>query len=186
MKNILIQSVIASCLCTLAQAQTTSPTVLGGVEEIAGAIGSATNWPATSGYGKSMNGGGNLVFADLAYNFNQNVGVILGIDNVYGGGRSDWNDVRGGISLSLPVHPFTFLGGTNFLTRITATPFVADLLATPRSGNAIGNVVVTGAKIDLWNFRNFNLGILGAYENRQGQGDRDGHYALIGLAITRQ
>jgi hypothetical protein len=185
-----IASLFAAFLCFLtASAQTnitTAPTFLGGIGEIGDAIASATNWTATVGYGRSLKGNTSLGFADLGYNFSQNVGVIVGLDYISQGGAGEWNDVRGGISLSLPLHPFAFIGGTNLFTKMVATPFVADLLATPRSGAAIGNLIVTGAKVDLYDIKNFSLGLLGAYEHRMGQGTADGNYALIGIAITRK
>src|ERR1041385_117795 len=163
-------TVIVLCVATSAFAQTNtnsaSPTLIGGIEIIGQALLSATNWTVTTGYGHGLKNNGNIAFADLAYNFNENVGVVVGFDQRGGGGQSQFNDIRGGITLSLPMRPFKVLGGTNFLTKLVATPFVADLLATPRSGDSIGNLIVTGAKVDLWNIGNFNLGLLGAYEHR--------------------
>lgn len=187
MKKLLALGVVLVATVIHADTNTiTAPTLMGGISEIGDAIATATNWTATVGYGRALKGNTSLGFADVAYNFNQNVGVIVGLDYVHQAQQSDWNDVRGGISLSLPMHPFSFIGGTNFLTKLVATPFVADLLATPRSGAAIGNLVVTGAKVDLWNVGNFNLGLLGAYEHREGQGSADGNYALFGIALTRK
>lgn len=186
MKTIRSLIIALSIAATTVPAQTNNPTLLGGIKEIGGAIATATNWTATAGYGHATKGGNSLAFADVGYNFSENVGLVLGLDNMYGGGKSEWNDVRGGISLSLPVHPFAFLGGTNFLTKVVATPFVADLLATPRSGDSIGNLIVTGAKIDLWKIKNFEVGILGAYEKRSGQGEWSGNYFLVGATLSRK
>lgn len=183
-------SIIGALLLVAATgtAQTTNgnSTLLGGIGEIGSALATATNWTVTAGYGHALKGNGSLGFADLAYNFSENVGVVLGVDNMFGGGKSEWNDVRGGVSLSLNLHPFAFIGGTNFLTRMNATTFVADLMATPRNGNAIGNILVTGVAFDLFRVKNFDVGFLAAWEQRSGQGDASGKYLIFGVKATRK
>lgn len=149
-------------------------------------IGSATNWTAIAGYGHSTAGNKNVVFADVAYNFNANVGVIVGYDYLFGNGNSQANIIKGGVSLSATIHPFAFIGSTS-LTNIVAQPFVADLLATPKNSSVgIGNIVTTGINFDIYKFKNFELDAGIQYENRTGQGFWNGSYILGHIGISRK
>lgn len=189
MKKLLVLTIIGLGLTIRAQEveptppATNNPTLSGGLKEIGQAFASGTNWTVVAGYGHSLTGAKSLAFADVAYNFNQNVGVILGYDYLYGGGLKQGNAVRGGVSLSAHIHPFSVVG---FWTNAMLTPFVADMIAEPKAGASIGNVLVTGAKLDLFDLRNFSLGVMVAYEHRTGQGPWNANYGLAGLAFTRK
>ena len=161
--------------------------IQGGLQEIGQAVASSTNWTVLSGYGRSLSDNRNLAFGAVAYNFNQNVGIVLGYDRLWANGQpSVVNAVKGGITLSAKIHPFAFLGSP-FFSKLEATPFVADLLATPRgNGNALGNIVTTGVNFDVYSFKNFELGVGAQYEKRMGQGFWDGNYGVIHVAITRK
>jgi len=183
MKKIIASLILVSALAVQAQS---SGSFSGGLQQIGDAVSSSTNWTAIAGYGHSTSGNKSLLFADIAYNFNQNVGIVGGYDYLFGNGNSQANIVKGGVTLSLPMHPFAFLGST-FATNITCTPFVADLLATPKnSGAGIGNIMTTGVNFDVYSFKNFELGAGVQIEKRTGQGDWDGSYYLVHLAISRK
>lgn len=184
----LILAAILCCGLSTVKADTNSPSISGGIQEIGQAIAASTNWTVIGGYGRATAGNRNLAFADAAYNFNQNVGIVAGYDYLWSKGQvSQANIVKGGITLSAPIHPFAFLGST-FLTNTIATPFVSDLLATPSGNNnsGIGNIVTGGVNFDIVSFKNFELVSGIQYENRMGQSYWDGNYILIHLGISRR
>jgi hypothetical protein len=162
-----------------------SASFTGAVQQFSEAVTSATNWTAIAGYGRSTAGNKNVAFADVAYNFNQNVGIVIGYDYLWAKGQSQANVVKGGVTLSATVHPFAFLGST-FATNIVATPFVADLLATPKNNSGIGNIITTGINFDVYSFKNFELGAGVQMERRYGQGYWNGNYWLGHIGVTRK
>lgn len=187
MKKLLLISVAALAFNCSAQSTTNSaPSLASGLSIIAQSVASATNWTVLSGYGRSSSGHNNLAFGALAYNFTQNVGVVAGYDNLWASGSgSQASIIKGGVTLSAPVHPFAFIGST-FATNIVGTPFVADLLATPKGGNAVGNIVTSGINFDIWRIKNFELTIGAQYEKRMGQANWDGNYIIGHLGISRR
>lgn len=182
----LLTILILSVLTLSVNAQTNPPSFSGGLKEMAQAVSSSTNWTLIAGYGHSIKGKNNLAFADIAYNFNDNVGIVAGYDYLWTKGQSQANFVKGGVTLSATIHPFAFIGST-FLTNIVAIPFGADLLSTPKgNGNAIGNILTTGVNFDFIGFKNFELVGGVQYEKRMGQGQWDGGYGLAHLGISRR
>jgi hypothetical protein len=154
--------------------------------EMGQAISSGTNWDALAGYGHSLSGSGrSLAFIAVAYNFNENVGVVAGYDYLWAKGKGQANAVKGGVTLSLPMRPLAFIGST-FLTNIIGTPFVGDLLASPKGNNAIGNIVTTGINFDVYKISNFELCVGVQYEKRIGQANWDGNYGIIHFALSRR
>lgn len=165
---------------------TTPPASFGaGVSEIGKAITSSTNWAILGGYGHSVDSGDkNIVFADLAYNFNDYVGVVIGYDYLWDGQGHELNSLKGGATLQVPLHPFTFIGST-FLTNIVCTTFVGDLIAQPQNGSTVANIVTTGVNFNLYAIKNLELCAGVQYEKRTGDGRFDGNYALLHIALTR-
>ena len=176
-----------------AQSSTNGPSFSQGLGIIWDAATTATNWSGVVGGGHSLTGSKSIVFGDLAYNFTQNVGVVIGYDDLFApkwakplanGQDNQANIVNGGVTLNATIHPFAFVGST-FLTNIVGQPFVTDLIAQPKGNNAIGNIITTGVNFDIVSFSNFELSAGAQYESRQGQGFWDGNYALAHLALTR-
>lgn len=184
MKNKILLFLLILSTASL-RAQTTPPTFGQGLKDMATAATSVTNWTLLTGYGHSTAGNNNLAFAAMGYNFTDSVGIVLGYDYLWNATHGEFNALKGGVSLQTQIKPFAFLGST-FLTNIVCQPFVADLLATPRSGNAIGNIITTGVNFDVYAVKNFELTIGGQYEKRMGQGDFDGNYILIHLGVSRR
>jgi hypothetical protein len=176
---------IALVLAMVTSAQSTTPTFGQGLKDMATAVTSGTNWTLLSGYGHSTAGNNNLAFAALGYNFTDSVGAVLGYDYIWNNNGGEFNALKGGVSLQTQIKPFAFVGST-FLTNIVCQPFVADLLATPRSGNAIGNIITTGVNFDVYAVKNFELTVGGQYEKRMGQGDFDGNYILFHVGLSRR
>ena len=166
-------------------ASPTSASFGDGLKIIGDAVSSSTNWTAITGYGHSTKGQNNVAFAALAYNFNANVGLVAGYDYLWSGQSHTFNSVKGGVTLQLPMHPFAFLGST-VLTNIVATPFVADMVATPQSGSTIGNLISTGINFDVYAWKNFEIVSGLQYEQRNGQGGWDGNYVLFHLGLSRR
>lgn len=187
-KLVIVGLFVGSLVCSKAQTLSTTPppTLTGGLQQIADAAGSATNWAALAGYGQGINNGAKkLYFADLSYNFTPLVGLVIGGDELSAHDQvSQQNVVKGGVTLSMPSHIFAFLGST-FMTNVVTTPFVADLLATPTSGNTVGNIVDTGMSIKLFDISNFKVEFEGHYENRSGEGFYSGNYWGVSLALRR-
>ena len=169
-----------------------APTISGGIEEIAAAIGSSTNWTIVTGAGRGLKGNKNVAFADLAYSFNQNVGLVGGVDYLWAPHQnvdSSENVVKGGVTLKAPIHPFTFLGSSGgFLTNVIAEPFGAYLIATPTGGSqdSVATITTLGINFDLAKLKNFELVAGLQYESRSGAGYYDGNYALFHLGIGRR
>ena len=84
MKKLLIAITGALLLGAVSlRAQTTNNTFSAGLGVIWNAATTATNWSAVVGGGHSLTGSKSIVFGDLAYNFTQNVGVVIGYDDLF-------------------------------------------------------------------------------------------------------
>ena len=188
MKKLIISACLA--LAINLNAQTNPPTVSGGIEQIASAIGSSTNWTLLHGAGRALKGNRNIAFGDLVYNMNDNVGLVMGLDTLWAPNQSQQrqqNSVKGGITLKAAIHPFTFLGST-FLTNVIAQPFAAELFAQPTGGSAdsVATITTVGINFDVVSFKNFELVAGAQYETRTGSGFWNGNYGLIHLGIGRR
>lgn len=126
------------------------------------------------------------IFAfDYIHDFNDNAGLILGYDYIWGNktNGSVANALRGGLNLKTEIQPLQVFGVTNFVAR----PFVAELVSTVLSGPNVGQaglVSVAGIDFDLMRFKAGNWHLGGIYENRTSQGWASGNYALIHTAFT--
>jgi hypothetical protein len=180
-----VAALLAIGFTAQAQTSTNPPSFSSGLGIMWDAVTTSTNWSVLGGYGHSTTGSKSIAFGDVAYNFTQNVGVVVGYDYLWAPGRlNEANLVKGGVTLNATVHPFAFIGST-FLTNVVGQPFVADLLAQPQAGNDIGNIVTTGVNFNIVSISNYELSTGAQYEVRTGQGTWDGNYGLIHLAITR-
>lgn len=178
---------IAALLATTTCAQTNAPSgsFLSGLETMASAVVNAKNWTVLGGYGRGLHGSKNLAFEDVAYNFTENVGLLVGLDQLWAAGKSQNNTVRGGVTLSAKVHPFAFLGST-VLTNMVATPFVSDCVATGYGGDSVANVLATGMNFDIVKIGNFEVISGFFFEKRTGQSDWDGDYLAGFAGISRR
>jgi hypothetical protein len=169
-----------------AQADTNAPTISGGLQEMAQAISSTTNWSTVAGGGHSLKGRNWLAFGAVAYDFNQNVGVVAGVDSLFAKGAQQSDVVQGGITLKAPIHLFAFIGST-FLTNIVGIPFASELMANPTGNTSapIGAITTGGINFNFVQLKNFEFGGGLQVENRQGQGRWNGNYGLVHLELTR-
>ena len=177
-----------------AQAQTTNqvpdllpaignPSFTDGLKTMEQAITSGTNWTFIGGYGHSLKGNNNLAFVDVAYDFNENVGVVVGYDALSGSGQSQFNSLKGGVTLKTTIYPLAWTGVAS-LARIPGQPFVGDLVATSRDGS-VGNIVTTGINFNVYSFSRYVVDVGVQYELRAGEGVFNGNYGLIHAGISR-
>ncbi|MDE2100611.1 MAG: hypothetical protein KGL39_25430 [Patescibacteria group bacterium] len=152
---------------------------------MANAVTSGTNWTIVGGYGHSLKGKNNLAFADVAYDFTANVGVVVGYDVLWTKGANQFNSVKGGVTLQTDIYPLKWTG-VNLLSGIKGTPFVGALLATPKGGGNVGTILTTGINFDVVDFSKFSFDLGFQYENRSGQGQWDGSYGLVHLGLSRR
>ncbi len=158
-----------------------------GLIEMGQAVGNSTNWDIVGGYGRGMKGGNNVAFAALNCRLNEFTGVILGYDYLWSDkGSHQFNSLKGGLSLSTQIHFLKFLGQPKLESFDLVTPFVADLIATPRNGNAIGNIVTVGFNYEIYTVLNLKIEAGYQYERRMGQGEFDGNYNLVHIGIGRR
>lgn len=119
-----------------------APTILGGLQEVWSAAGSATNWVAPA-YGlyapalKNKYGGGVGYF----YSVSTYVSTGIRIDSVNG---SFWMP-SGSATLQLPLHPLSrFTSLPAWLSEVQITPLAYAGIGLPLSGAVIGSVTVPG------------------------------------------
>ena len=166
------------------------PSFSAGLQEMASAVANSTNWTILGGIGRATTGNRDIAFGAVAYNFNENVGILAGVDTLWAPHQSQQQQVnvlKGGITLSAPIHIFAFVGST-FLTNVIASPFGMALVATPSGGskNSIATIAGGGFNFDLVGFKNFELVAGVDYESRTGSGFWDGTYAMAHLGIGRR
>ena len=182
------KTLLAVALCgglfTSARAQTNA-SFTDGVKEMASAFAQSTNATAGFGYHRSLSGNYNIASAEVAYNISGPVGLILGEDVLFGKGKPSYNALKGGVTLSATIHPFAIIGST-WLTNVVGTPFVSDLLATPRAGNDIGNIVVTGCAFDIVPLKNWEFRIAPDFEKRSGQGQWTRNYFGVQFLLSKR
>lgn len=179
-------ALLAALLC-FAGYSSQAQSVSDDFSKLAGDIAGSTNWTVIWGAGRATKGNRDLAFGAVAYNFNQNVGVVAGMDTLWAPDKHQNNVVKGGITLSAPIHPFAFLGST-FATNIVGTPFVAALVAAPSGGSsdAVATIGSVGVNFDIVRFKNFELVAGAQYETRSGSGFWNGNYGLLHLGISRR
>ena len=179
-KIISLLSIIAICFTASAQTNNINWLDVAGQDLLA-----STNWAVLGGYGHSVKGSANLVFGDIAYNFNQYAGVVVGEDYLWTTGAREQNAVKGGLTLQLPMHPFEFLGSTS-LTNVSAVPFIGLMVSQSKGTSAVSEIVVSGINFNLYKINSaltLNGGIF--YESRTGDSYFSGNYWCFHLGISR-
>jgi hypothetical protein len=166
-----------------------APSFSAGLQEMASAVASSTNWTIIGGAGRATTGNRDIAFGAVAYNFDP-VGILVGVDTLWAPHQSQQQQVnvlKGGITLSARIHPFAFIGST-FLTNVVGTPFGMALVATPSGGSkdSIATIAGGGINFDIVQFKNFELVIGAEYESRTGSGFWDGAYAMAHLGVSRR
>jgi hypothetical protein len=151
---------------------------------MAQAMAVSTNWALVGGYGHSFSGiGRNIAFGEVGINFNDYVGAVLGNDYLFGAGNHQFNSLSGGMTITLPLHPFAFLGST-ILTNILVKPVAFDQVATS-SSSTVANLMGIGMDFDVYLISNFSVHAGIDYEKRTGDSRWDGDYGLVHIALSR-
>jgi hypothetical protein len=197
MKNLISLIAIASLLPIglTAAADTNSPSIGGGVSEILKATGlvtDPTNYAAVVTVGRSLHGNQTSAALLIVENVNNNIGVIAGVDHLWGGGTvGSANIVAGGLTLKTATHPLAFLSsGTNFFTTLVATPFATLLAGTPLNGTGsadggLAAIARTGVEVDVYNVHGWELGATADYGNRTGSGTYNGNWIDLGISVRK-
>lgn len=193
--NIQIKTLILSAaimtLAVMAQAQTNvaivPPVNIGGgttLQNLWDTYMASTNMAFAAGGGRGLTASKNLVFADYLYNFNQNAGLVIGYDYLWGNHQSSANVVKGGLNLQTSFAPLGQLGFTN----IVLNPFASYLVATPTSGTSndggLGGIAIIGVD---WKYniaKDLYLHAGGFFENRTGQEYWNGNYLAGHVALS--
>ena len=198
MKKTLALLSLAACLSASAQTTTitgtgvntaTAPTngFWGDLGTLLGDVGlssNPTNYAGGIFAGIKTTGNQYSIGAYVVENVNNYVGVMAGVDQLFGGGKvGSENVVAGGLTLKAPTHPLRFLTSstTNLLYTLTATPYVAALVATPiggtgNAGGGLGALVRGGVNVDILNLSGWELGAGIDYGNRTGAGAYNGNW----------
>ena len=162
--------------------QLADPSISGGLQQIYDAALGSTNFVVALGGGRSTKGKNNLAFADYIYNFNQNVGAVLGYDYLWSnvkGTPTSLNFVKGGLNVKAEIAPLKGIA-PNF----KVTPFGAILIDT--SGGQVGQIVVAGADYHIGIAKGWNFNVGGFYENRTGGNTAyDGAYICGHIAVSK-
>jgi len=160
--------------------------VTAGFEAIGQAVLDSTNWTVATFAGADTTFAKYIVGVEAAYGFNQYVGLVAGVEDLFSKGhQSQFSAVKGGLSLQFPLHPFAFLGSTA-LTNVVASPFISDQIATPSGSANLGNLTIEGLNFNLVGFSNFEVVGGVDYEQRTGQGYWNANYWLVHFGISRR
>lgn len=162
--------------------QLSDPSISGGLQQIYDAALGSTNFAVAVGGGRSTKGNNNLGFADYIYNFNQNVGAVLGYDYLWSSTKgipSNLNFVKGGLNVKAEIAPLKSIA-PNF----KVTPFSVILIDT--SAGQVGQIVVAGADYHIGIAKGWMFNVGGFYENRTGGNTAyDGAYICGHIAISK-
>lgn len=190
-----IVTVAALLTCGAAKADTNAPPFLsGGFTEIlksAGLVTDPTNYAVVPFYGRSTDGKKSAVGLVAIENVTANVGVIGGIDTLWGGGKvGSANIVAGGVTLKEALHPLKFTGLGSWTSNFVATPFAIAMVGTPirGTGNADGglaSITRLGANFDVVNVKGWQFGLGVDYGRRSGSGNYNGNWIDVLLSIRK-
>jgi hypothetical protein len=201
MKKRIVLTLAALLLCagySQAQTSTNPPDIYDSIGNVLGTLGLSSN---PSNYAAAVFGGrsfdnnqwsaGILVVENVTES--GNVGVVAGIDTLWGGGKiGSANIVSGGLTLKAPCHPLTFLSAdTNSWThKVTLTPYAIAMVATPISGTGsadggLGSITRAGFNLDLVNIKGWELGGGIDYGKRTGAGQYSGNWGDITLNVRK-
>jgi hypothetical protein len=169
----------------------TPPSFWGGITEILSSVGlvtDPTNYAAAAFYGHSLKGNQSAIGLVIIENVNNNLGVIAGVDTLFGGGKiGSANIVSGGLTLKEPTHPLAFIGTNTFLGKLVVTPYAIAMVGTPINGTGSANgglasIVRAGANVDIFKVGKFEFGVGADYGQRNGAGKYTGGWFDVELS----
>ena len=189
-------ALVLAAVTVQSQTTTNPPDIYSSIGSVLGSLGissNPTNYAVATFVGKSLDKNQWAAGAVVIENVNNNIGVVAGIDTLWGGGTiGSANIVSGGVTLKAPCHPLTFLSSaTNSWTHtLTATPYVIAMVATPISGTGnanggLGSITRAGVNIDIVNIKGWELGAGIDYGKRTGAGNYSGNWGDLTLNIRK-
>ena len=157
---------------------------LGNVLGDIGLSSNPTNYAAGVFYGHSLSGNKSALGIFVVENVTANVGVIAGVDTLWGGGKiGSANIVSGGLTLKALSHPLRFISSdtNSWAYNMGATPYAVALVCMPINGTGsadggLGAIARAGVNLDLYNFHGWELALGVDYGNRTGSGNYDGNW----------
>lgn len=122
--------------------------------------------------------------AYVVENVNNYVGVIAGVDELFGGGKLNSENIfSGGLTLKAPTHPLRLFTSNpkTWAYKLTVTPYtvVAATLPIGGTGNAgggLGGLIRGGVNVDLYNWSGWIIALGSDYGNRTGAGAYNGDW----------
>lgn len=198
MKKLFIAALAAATIAVQAQTSTNLPDIydsIGSVLNTLGVSSNPSNYAVATFGGRSFSGdqwaAGAVVIENVTAS--GSVGVVAGIDYLWGGGKiGSANVVSGGVTIKAPAHPLTFLSAdTNSWThKVTVTPYVIEMVATPLNGTGsadggLGSISRAGVNLDLVNIKGWELGAGIDYGKRTGTGNYSGNWGDLTLNIRK-
>ena len=166
-------------------------TDLGSLLGDVGISSNPTNYFDAPFVGFSTKGGKTAAGDILGENINNNVGVVAGVDHLWGGGViGSANIVSGGLTLKAPFHPLQFLGFTGWTSNLLATPYALALAGTPINGTGSANgglssIARVGVAVDFAEWKGFKFSAAADYGNRTGSGNYNGNWVDFGLSVRK-
>jgi len=198
MKKLFIAALAAATIAVQAQTSTNLPDIydsIGSVLNTLGVSSNPSNYAVATFGGRSFSGdqwaAGAVVIENVTAS--GSVGVVAGIDYLWGGGKiGSANVVSGGVTIKAPAHPLTFLSAdTNSWThKVTVKPYVIEMVATPLNGTGsadggLGSISRAGVNLDLVNIKGWELGAGIDYGKRTGTGNYSGNWGDLTLNIRK-
>ncbi len=122
---------------------------------------------------RKLEGNINRFSADYVYSISTYSGLVLGVDDIRSGGKSQNSILRGGVTFQTPIVPF------KVWPKFVLNPFASALVATSTSNGDVGLLAITGVDWDWVINNNWDLDAALFFENATGEGDANGNYVGI-------
>jgi hypothetical protein len=139
--------------------------------------------------GRKLTGNASCAGVLAAYDINQNIGLVGGIDHLWSSGAaSSTFTLSGGLQIQAVIHPFNRLAFLPlWLQNEPAHPFAMSLVGAPMSGQNSGNVMNlnrVGIYFDIPVTKTWQFDIGAAFGNRTGCGPAyDGNWVNLFIAF---
>ena len=166
----------------------TQPSSASQIANVLGQALAVTNWVLEAGGGTKLSGHGTyMAEGAVIYNFNENIGVLLGYKEMWDTGQNGLKTqnqasvLKGGATLSYPIP-------MSFDTNIVVVPNMTVAVSTPTKGTSnLGGVGLDsgfGGSVNFQTWGRVKLHTFVEYINSAGQGTYSGNYLTGGLAVS--
>ena len=152
-----------------------------------------SNYAVAMGYGHSLKGNQSAAWATVVENVNNNLGVIVGVDTLWGGGKiGSANIVAGGLTVKTVIHPLKFISSdtNSWFQTFKAIPFAIVMVGTPINGTGsadggLASIARAGANFDIYNVNGWQIGAGVDYGNRTGAGNYSGNWIDVLFSVRK-